>query len=87
MLRSQVRWRRSDLNGVIEDLNRIVNSPMKSPGFHHDKAMLLMLQGKDAEAAAEFALYRNLIPVYTEEKMNADIERAKKLRSGTKDSK
>jgi tetratricopeptide (TPR) repeat protein len=87
MLRSQVRWKRNDLAGVIEDLNRVVTSPMRSPGFHHDKAMLLTLQGKDVEAASEFALHRKTFPGYTEEKMNSDIERARKLRSAGKSSK
>lgn len=83
-LRSQIRWKRNDLAGVIADMTKLVSLPMSSPGIHHDKAMLLTLQGRDAEAAAEFALHQKTFPAYTDEKMRADIEKARQLRERKK---
>lgn len=56
-LRSEVRIKKGGLQGAIDDLSVVVKSPMRSPGFHFDNGLLLILHGKDAEAEKEFALY------------------------------
>ncbi|MBK9766028.1 MAG: tetratricopeptide repeat protein [Chloracidobacterium sp.] len=81
-LRSRIRWKLADLRGVIDDMTKVVASPMRSPGYHLDRAILLTLQGKDAEAAAEFALHQKIFPALTDEKIQTQIERAKELRTG-----
>ena len=79
-LRSQVRIKRGDLRGAIEDLNAVVNSPQGAPDRHFDKGLLLVLQGKDAEAEKEFALHLQVFPG-GRESLNARIEEARKLRA------
>ncbi len=78
--RSDVRFKRGDLQGVIEDLKVVVNSPMSLPDRHLDKGLLLVLQGKDEEAEKEFALHLQTFPV-GREALNPRIEAAKKLRA------
>ncbi len=80
-LRSRIRWNRNDLRGVIDDMTKVVASPMRSPGYHLDRAILLTLQGNDTEAAAEFALHQKSFPALTDEKIKAQIERAKQLKN------
>ncbi|HEX8129027.1 MAG TPA: tetratricopeptide repeat protein, partial [Pyrinomonadaceae bacterium] len=78
--RSEIRIRRGDLPGAIEDLKVVVNSHIGGPAVHLDKGLLLLLQGNDAEAEKEFALHRQMFPT-SGEYMNGLIEDAKKLRA------
>jgi tetratricopeptide (TPR) repeat protein len=79
-LRSEVRMKRGDLQGAIEDLKVVVDSGMGGPGGHLDKGLLLLLQGKEAEAEREFAQHRQMFP-NSGEYVNALVADAKKLRS------
>ncbi|HEY0099325.1 MAG TPA: tetratricopeptide repeat protein [Pyrinomonadaceae bacterium] len=79
--RSDVRLKRGDLKGTIEDLNVVVNSPMSLPDRHLDKGLLLVLQGRDDEAEKEFALHLQAFPQATRESLDTKIEAAKKLRA------
>lgn len=78
--RSEIRITQGDLQGTIEDLTVIANSPMRMPDYHYDKGSLLILQGKEAEAEQEFALYLQMFPS-GRESLNKRIEEVKKLRS------
>jgi tetratricopeptide (TPR) repeat protein len=79
-LRSEIRFKKGDLQGAIEDLTVVANSPTGAPDRHLDKGILLILQGKDTEAEKEFALHLQRFPEATDS-MNKRIEEAKKLRS------
>lgn len=79
-LRSDIRIKRGDLRGAVEDLTAVVNSPQGMPDRHFDKGILLILQGKDAEAEQEFALHTQVFRI-SRESLNPKIEEAKKLRS------
>jgi tetratricopeptide (TPR) repeat protein len=79
-LRSEIRIERGDLPGAIEDLTVVVNSRMGGPNAHLERGLLLLLQGKEAEAEKEFALHRQMFP-QAGEYMNGQIESAKKLRA------
>lgn len=79
-LRSEIRIRRGDLPGAIEDLTAVVNSRMGAPADHLDKGLLLLLQGREAEAEKEFALHRQQFPT-AGEYMTRIIGEAKKLRA------
>jgi tetratricopeptide (TPR) repeat protein len=79
-LRSEIRIKKGDLQGVIEDLTVVANSPQGAPDRHLDKGLLLTLLGKDDEAEKEFALHLQMFPV-GREYLNKRIEEAKKLRS------
>ena len=79
-LRSELRIKKGDLEGAIEDLTVVANSRQGTPDKHADIGLLLTLQGKDAEAEKEFALYLRMFPD-AQESLNKKIEEAKKLRS------
>lgn len=79
-LRSEIRIKRGDLPGAIEDLTVATSSRMGTPDRHFDKGLLLVLQGKDDEAEKEFALHRQIFPE-ARESLDKRIEAAKKLRS------
>jgi tetratricopeptide (TPR) repeat protein len=79
-LRSQIRIRQGDLRGAIEDLTVVADSPQGAPDRHFDKGLLLVLQGKDAEAEKEFALHLRVFPG-GRESLNPRIEEARKLRA------
>lgn len=78
--RSEIRIKKGDLQGAIEDLNVVVNSDRGGSTGHLDKGLLLLLQGRDAEAEKEFALHRQAFPT-AGAYMNGLIEDAKKLRA------
>lgn len=78
--RSEIRIKKGDLQGAIEDLTIVVNSGRGGPTGHLDKGLLLLLQGREAEAEKEFELHRQAFPS-AGEYMNGAIEDAKKLRS------
>lgn len=78
--RSEIRIKQGDLQGAIEDLTIVVNSDRGGPTGHLDKGLLLLLQGREAEAEKEFALHREAFPA-AGEYMSRAIEDAKKLRS------
>jgi len=84
-LRSEVRMKKGDLAGAIEDLKSVVYSHMHMPDVHRDTGILLLLQGKDAEAQVEFDLHLARFP-NAKDSLNRAIEEAKKLRGpqGTK---
>lgn len=79
-LRSETRIQQGDLRGAIEDLTISTSSPMGAPDGHFDKGLLLVLQGKDAEAEKEFALHFQRFP-QAGEFFKQRIEAAKKLRA------
>lgn len=79
-LRSDLRIKRGDLPGAIEDLTIVANSQMNTPDIHADKGLLLILQGKDAEAEKEFALHLQRF-LTAKESLDKRIEEAKKLRA------
>ncbi len=79
-LRSDIRIKKGDLQGAIDDLTFVVKSPLRSPGFHFENALLLVLQGKDGEAEKELALHLQMFPG-AKEGLDKRIEEAKKLRS------
>ncbi len=79
-LRSEIRIKKGDLQGAIEDLTVVANSPQPMPDSHLSKGLLLVLRGNDAEAEKEFALYVQTFPESAESLRN-QIEEAKKLRS------
>ena len=80
-LRSEARIKKGDLQGAIEDLTVAVNSRMGGPDRHIQKGLLLLLQGKDAEAEKEFALHRQMFPGVSTVYMDRRIEEVKQLRS------
>jgi tetratricopeptide (TPR) repeat protein len=61
-LRSEIRLRKGDLPGAVEDLTIVTKSRAGAPDLHFDKGLLLTLQGKDEEAEKEFALHRQMFP-------------------------
>lgn len=79
-LRSQIHIKRGNLQGAIEDLTAVANSPQGAPDRHFDRGLLLVLQGRDEEAEKEFALHARTFQV-SRESLNERIEEAKKLRS------
>ena len=79
-LRSELRIKRGDLQGAIEDLTVATNSQTGAPDRHFNKGLLLVLQGRDDEAEKEFALHLQGFPE-GRESLNKRIEAAKKLRS------
>ena len=79
-LRSEVRIRRGDLQGAVEDLTASVNERVGAPDSHLDRAVLLTLQGRDDEAKSEAALHLQLFPEATGW-VNKRIEEAKRLRA------
>lgn len=79
-LRSELRVKKGDLPGAVEDLTIAVTSQMNTPDIHADKGMLLILQGKDAEAEKEFALHLQRFPT-AKESVAKRFEEAKKLRA------
>ncbi len=80
-LRSEIRIKKGDLQGAIEDLTVVANSRTGAPDRHFDKGLLLILQGKDAEAEEEFALHLRVFPEVSRESLNKRVEEAKNLRS------
>jgi tetratricopeptide (TPR) repeat protein len=79
-LRSENRIKRGDVQGAIEDLNVVVNSRMGGFASNLDRGLLLLLQGKDAEAEKAFALHVQTYPA-SREYVTKTVEEAKKLRS------
>ena len=79
-LRSEVRILRGDAPGAIEDLNIAVSAGLRGPASNLDKGLLLLLQGKEAEAEKEFALHQQLFP-QSKEYVTKRVEAAKKLRA------
>jgi tetratricopeptide (TPR) repeat protein len=79
-LRSEVRILRGDAPGAIADLTIAVNSGTRGPASNLDKGLLLLLQGKEAEAEKEFALHQQLFP-QSKEYVTKRVEAAKKLRA------
>lgn len=79
-LRSEIRIQRGDMQGAIDDLNIVVNSRMGMPVTNLDKGLLLLLQGKEAEAEKEFALHLQINPK-SKEYLTKTVEAAKKLRA------
>lgn len=82
-LRSEIKMKKGDLTGTIEDLRSAVNSPMHLPDNHRDKGILLLLQGNDAEARTEFDLHLQRFPA-AKEALEKQIAEAKKLRDSQK---
>ena len=81
--RSEVRIKKGDLKGAIEDLTIVANLPMHLPDNHLDKGILLLLQGKDTEAQVEFDLHLLRFPT-AKDNIDKRIEEAKKLLSSQK---
>lgn len=79
-LRGEARIKRGDLQGAIEDLTFVANSPMGGIASSLDKGLLLLLQGREAEAEKEFARHLEMYPA-AKKYMNRRIEEAKKLRA------
>ena len=79
-LRAELRIKRGDLQGAIEDLQVVADSRQESPDFHLSRGLLFVLQGKDAEAEKEFATYLQMFPT-SKEFVDARIKAAKKLLS------
>lgn len=79
-LRSEIRMKKGDLAGTIQDLTSVVNSPMAPPDRNLDKGILLILQGRDAEAEKEFETHLKMFPAGREH-VNRRIDEAKRLRS------
>lgn len=79
--RGDLRLKRGDLKGAVEDLTVVVNAPLSLPDRHLDKGLLLVLQGRDGEAEEEFALHLQAFPQATRESLTPRIEAAKKLRA------
>jgi len=82
MLRSEARMKKGDLNGTIADLTTVMNLPMRSPGHHLDKGILLILQGKDDEAEKEFEVHLQRFPA-GREAVNRKVKEAKELLKGS----
>jgi len=80
-LRSEIKMKKGDLKGTIEDLTTTMNLEMHLPDNHLDKGILLLLQGKDAEAQIEFDLHLLRFPA-GKEHLEKRIVEAKKLRDG-----
>lgn len=79
-LRAELRVKRGDLRGAVEDLTAAVNSDAGSPDIHLQKGLLLTLRGEDAEAEKEFAAHLQMFPQGTEY-LNQRRAEAKKLRA------
>lgn len=79
-LRSESRIKRGDLQGAIDDLTIVVNSRMGGAPSNLDKGLLLLLQGREAEAEKEFALHLQTYPG-SKEYLTRTVEEAKRLRS------
>ena len=79
-LRSEIRIKKGDLQGAIEDLTVVANAVGGAPDRHADKGILLILQGKDEEAEKEFAIHLKRFPQGSNF-LNKRIEEARKLRS------
>jgi tetratricopeptide (TPR) repeat protein len=80
-LRGEVRILRGDAPGALEDLNIAVNSRTGGPPVSNlDRGLLLLLQGKEAEAEKAFALHQQLFP-QSKDYVTKQVEAVKKLRA------
>jgi tetratricopeptide (TPR) repeat protein len=79
-LRGEARIKRGDIQGAIADLNAALNFDTGAPDIHYTKGLLLVLQGRDAEAEKEFALHLQTFPT-AQANVSRAVEEAKKLRS------
>jgi tetratricopeptide (TPR) repeat protein len=79
-LRGELRMKRGDLRGAIEDLKVVAEYRQESPDYHLSRGLLFVLQGKDAEAEKEFAAHVQMFPA-SREFVNERIKAAKKLLS------
>ena len=79
-LRSELRLKRGDLQGAIEDLQVAAANPTGPFDRHFNQGMLLLLQGKDAEADKEFAQHLQMFPE-SKKYLTERIEETKKLRA------
>lgn len=61
-LRSELRMAKGDLAGVISDLKTMIDLPLNAPDINVDRGILLILQGKDAEAEPHFESYLQRFP-------------------------
>ena len=80
-LRGEARIKKGDLQGAVEDLTVVANSRSGGPERHLHNGLLLVLQGREAEAEKEFELHRKMFPSLNAEYLNRRIEEAKQLRS------
>ena len=73
---AKVKMKRGDLKGAIEFLTKATTQTMHIPDVHLDRGVLLVLQGKDAEADAEFAMHLEKFPTAKEyvEKRRAEAK-------------
>lgn len=78
-LRAELRVKRGDLRGAVEDLTAAIDSDAGSPDLHLQEGLLLTLSGKDAEAEEEFAAHLQMFPE-SREYLNRRRAEAKKLR-------
>lgn len=79
-LRSRARLRRGDPKGAIKDLQAAVENPLTPADQHFNQGILLLLQGKDAEAEREFAQQLQKFPE-SKKNLAERIEEAKSLRA------
>lgn len=79
-LRSQTRLKRGDVLGAIEDLTVAAENPSGPYDSHFIRGMVLLLQGKDAEAEQEFAQHLQKFPE-NRKFLSERIEEAKRLRA------
>ena len=79
-LRAELRIKKGDLRGAIEDLTVAVERDAGSPDLHMQKGLLLTLQGKDAEAEKEFDAHLQMFP-QARQYLSARLDEAKKLRA------
>lgn len=79
-LRAELRIKKGDLRGAIEDLTVAVDSNAGAPDVHLKKGLLLTLRGEDSEAEKEFAAHLQMFPD-GREYLNQRLAEAKKLRA------
>ncbi len=82
-LRSELWMAKGDLAGVISDLRTMVDLPLNAPDISVDRGILLILQGKDAEAEPHFATYLQRFPT-AKRFLDGRIAAAKALRDDKK---
>jgi tetratricopeptide (TPR) repeat protein len=80
-MRGEARIKKGDLQGAIEDLSASTSGGRGMADRHLHRGLLLVLQGKDAEAEKEFALHRQTFPGVSATHMDKRIEEARQLRS------
>lgn len=80
-LRAELRIKKGDLRGAVEDLTAATDSDAVAPDVHLQKGLLLTLRGEDAGAETEFAAHLQMFPA-ARDYLNGRVEEAKKLRAG-----